>query len=113
MKRDSDSSGLSPYLYTRNGQFSEDAQGFLTNTAGFYLYGWPLDQNGALPSNQGDLTSLVPVDVAFLGGLTRPTTSAELALNLDSANGGEPDATLANLALTPADFTRGIQGQEL
>ena len=77
VKRDSDSSGLSPYLYTRNGQFSEDAQGFLTNTAGFYLYGWPLDQNGALPSNQCDLTSLVPVDVAFLGGLTLPTTSAD------------------------------------
>ncbi len=108
VKRDTDASGLSPYLYTRNGQFSEDAQGFLTNTAGFYLYGWPLDQNGNLPANQGDLTSLVPIDVAFLGGLTRPTTSAELALNLDSANGGEPDATLANLATTPADFTRAI-----
>lgn len=53
VKRDTDASGLSPYLYTRNGQFSEDAQGFLTNTAGFYLYGWPLDQNGGLPSNQG------------------------------------------------------------
>ncbi len=108
VKRDNNASGLSPYLYTRNGQFSEDAQGFLTNTAGFYLFGWPLDQNGNLPANQGDLTSLVPIDVAFLGGLTRPTTSAELALNLDSANGGDPDALLANLATTPADFTRAI-----
>ncbi len=108
VKRDSDASGLSPYLYTRNGQFSEDAQGFLTNTAGFYLFGWPLDVDGNLPANQGDLTSLVPVDVAFLGGLTRPTTSADLALNLDAANGGDPDATLANLATTPADFTRAI-----
>jgi len=108
VKRDSDASGLSPYLYTRNGQFSEDAQGFLTNTAGFYLFGWPLDVDGNLPANQGDLTSLVPVDVAFLGGLTRPTTSAELALNLDAANNGDPDATLANLATTPADFTRAI-----
>lgn len=105
IKRDSDPSGLSPYLYTRNGQFSEDAQGFLVNTAGFYLFGWPLDQNGALPSNQGDLTSLVPVDVAFLGGLTRPTTDAELALNLDSA---EPDKLLANAPTAPPDFTRAI-----
>lgn len=108
VKRDTDASGLSPYLYTRNGQFSEDAQGFLTNTAGFYLYGWPLDQNGNLPANQGDLTSLVPIDVAFLGGLTRPTTSAELALNLDSANNGDPDALLANVGTAPADFTRAI-----
>lgn len=105
VKRDTDASGLSPYLYTRNGQFSEDAQGFLTNTAGFYLYGWPLDQNGGLPSNQGDLTSLVPIDVAFLGGLTRPTTSADLALNLDSA---EADKSLAAAATAPTDFSRAI-----
>lgn len=105
VKRDNDASGLSPYLYTRNGQFSEDAQGYLVNTAGFYLYGWPLDQNGNLPSNQGDLTSLVPIDVAFLGGLTRPTTTAELALNLDSV---QPDYTLANAATAPPDFSRAI-----
>ena len=105
VKRDNDTSGLSEYLYTRNGQFSEDAQGFLTNTAGFYLFGWPLDVNGDLPSNQGDLTSLVPVDVAFLGGLTRPTTTAELALNLDS---DEVDKTLLTASTSAADFTRSI-----
>ncbi len=105
VKRDTDASGLSPYLYTRNGQFSEDAQGFLRNTAGFYLFGWPLDQNGNLPSNQGDLTSIVPIDVAFLGGLTRPTTTAELALNLDSS---EPDKTLTGALTAPTDFSRGI-----
>ncbi len=105
VKRDTDATGLSPYLYTRNGQFSEDAQGFLTNTAGFYLYGWPLDQNGQLPSNQGDLTSLVPIDVAFLGGLTRPTTSAELALNLDA---NEVDKDLTTALTSAPDFSRGI-----
>lgn len=108
VKRDGLNSSLTEYLYTRNGQFSENEQGFLTNTAGFYLYGWPLDQNGNLPSNQGDLTSLVPVDVAFLGGLTRPTTTAELALNLDSTNGGEADALLANAGTVPPDFSRSI-----
>ncbi len=108
VKRDGLNSSLTSYLYTRNGQFSEDAQGFLTNTAGFYLYGWPLDQNGQLPSNQGDLTSLVPIDVAFLGGLTRPTTTAELALNLDSTNTDQADATLAAAATAPPDFTRSI-----
>ena len=108
IKRDSSNSSLSPYLYTRNGQFSEDAQGFLTNTAGFYLYGWPLDQNGNLPSNQGDLTSLVPVDVAFLGGLTRPTTTAELALTLDSTNGGEADSSLTAALTSAPDFSRSI-----
>ncbi len=105
VKRDSDDSALTEYLYTRNGQFAEDAQGFLRNSAGFYLYGWPIDQAGDLPANQGDLTSLVPIDVAFLGGLTRPTNSAALSLNLDSK---ELDVTLAAAPTSPANFTRGL-----
>jgi len=108
VKRDGSGSSQSEYLYTRNGQFSEDSQGFLTNTAGFYLYGWPLDQNGKLPSNQGDLTSLVPLNVAFLGGLTRPTTTAEIALNLDATNGGEADHTLAGALTSAPDFSRSL-----
>lgn len=105
IKRDSDDSALTEFLYTRNGQFSEDSQGFLRNSAGFYLYGWPIDQSGELPANQGDLTSLTPIDVAFLGGLTRPTNTAELSVNLDSA---ETDELLSSASTAPADFTRGL-----
>lgn len=105
VKRDSDDSALTEFLYTRNGQFSEDSQGFLRNSAGFFLYGWPIDQAGNLPANQGDLDSLVPIDVAFLGGLTRPTNTAELSINLDSA---EPDSLFTDLGTTEADFTRGL-----
>ena len=47
------------FLYTRAGQFSEDATGLLRNASGFVLYAWPLDANGDLPANQGDLSSLV------------------------------------------------------
>ena len=93
------------FLYTRAGQFSEDSQGLLRNAAGFILYAWPLDSNGNLPANQGDLTSLVAADVAFLGGLTRPTSSAELAINL---NATEVDDTLATADTGAADFTRGL-----
>lgn len=105
VKRDSLDSALTEFLYTRNGQFSEDSQGFLRNSAGFFLYGWPLDVNGALPANQGDLDSLVPIDVAFLGGLTRPTTTAELAVNLDAA---EVDADFASVLAGQPDFSRGL-----
>ncbi|HRQ60592.1 MAG TPA: flagellar hook-basal body complex protein, partial [Alphaproteobacteria bacterium] len=105
VKRDGSNSALTEYLYTRNGQFSEDAEGFLRNSAGFYLYGWPIDVDGNLPANQGDLTSLVPVDVAFLGGLTRPTTTAELAINLDSA---ETDQSLTGALTSAVDFQRGL-----
>ena len=93
------------FLYTRSGSFSEDANGQLRNTAGFALYGWPIDENGNIPSASGDLISLDPVNVAFLGGLTRPTSSGEISLNLDA---DEIDSTLSGVASTPADFTRGL-----
>lgn len=105
VKRDGDDSSLTEFLYTRNGQFSEDAQGLLRNSAGFYLYGWPLDSAGALPASQGDLTSLVPIDVAFLGGLTRPTTAAQLSLNLDAT---EVDNSLTDALTVAPDFSRGV-----
>jgi len=95
------------FLYTRSGSFSEDSQGLLRNTAGFVLFGWPLDSAGGLPANQGDLTSLVPVDVAFLGGLTRPTSTAELSLNLDASEGDKTLGDATNDLLNP-DFTRGL-----
>ncbi len=93
------------FLYTRNGTFSEDAQGLLRNATGFVLYAWPIDGEGNLPANQGDLTSLVAADVAFLGGLTRPTSSAEIAINLDAT---ETDKTLAAAVTGQADFSRGL-----
>lgn len=105
VKRDNLDSSLTEFLYTRNGQFSEDSQGFLRNSAGFFLYGWPIDQQGNLPANQGDLDSLVPIDVAFLGGLTRPTQNAQISVNLDAR---EVDNTLANAPTAPPDFTRGL-----
>lgn len=128
-----DSNDLSEFLYTRNGQFSEDAQGFLTNSAGFVLHAWPLDSQGNLPQNFGELTSLVPANVAFLGGLTRPTTNADLGVNLDGStealnigsivdvggtdtqtrNGGDLGGPTGNEnfptpSSVPRDFTRGL-----
>lgn len=100
-----DASDTQEFLYTRAGQFSEDSQGLLRNASGFVLYAWPIDANGDLPANQGDLTSLVPADVAFLGGLTRPTSSAELAINLDAET---VDQGLAAAVTGPVDFSRGI-----
>jgi len=93
------------FLYTRSGSFSEDSQGLLRNTAGFLLYAWPLDADGELPSNQGDLSSLVPADVAFLGGLTRPTSSAQLSINLDAS---ESDKSLAAALTQGPNFSRGL-----
>jgi flagellar hook protein FlgE len=93
-------------MYTRSGSFQEDGQGFLRNETGFYLMGWPLDTNGNLPAAQADPSSLVPVDVAFLGGLTKATTSGSLGINLD-ANQQQADYPLS--ASTPTHFGRGLR----
>ncbi len=76
---------LQEAYYTRAGQFSENAQGYLQSPTGKYLMGWPVDQNGNIPASNADLSSLVPVDVAFLGGMTRHTTEAEISLNLSAS----------------------------
>lgn len=116
-------SSFDEFLYTRNGQFAEDSQGFLRNSAGFYLYGWPLDQDGNLPAATGDLSSLEPVDVAFLGGLTRATSTAGIALNLNADEGslntgfysGTAGAVIGGAGfpidetVNPANFTRSLR----
>ena len=98
--------GQQESLYTRAGSFSEDATGVLKNTGGFFLMGWPLDQDGALPPGQADISSLVPVDVAFLGGLTQPTSEVNLSLNLDASTDEGAYPVPANFS---PDFTRGIR----
>ncbi|CCD02827.1 exported protein of unknown function (plasmid) [Azospirillum baldaniorum] len=42
--------------FTRNGSFSTDAQGYLSNSEGYYLYGWALNANGAVTAgNKGSV----------------------------------------------------------
>lgn len=98
--------GLQEPYYTRAGSFRENNQGYLVNTAGFYLMGWPLDADGNLPAGQAELSSLQPVDVAFLGGLTRPTTTGALALNL---NAGEEEVAYPVSGTQTAQYTRGLR----
>lgn len=71
-------------LYSRAGSFREDNNGYLRNTSGMVLYGWPLDANGDIPASNANISSLQPVNVSFLGGQTKATTTATLALNLDA-----------------------------
>lgn len=70
-------------LFTRAGSFSENVNGFLENTSGYILQGWPLDQNGAIIGSTS-VGSLVPVDVAFSGGISETTTEASFAAALNA-----------------------------
>ena len=80
-------------LYTRAGSFSPDSLGNFVNTSGFYLQGWPLDREGRLPGDVGNLDttsssnfdSLEPVNVASASGVAQGTTTIALGANLKSS----------------------------
>jgi flagellar hook protein FlgE len=117
----SDGDGTGESLYTRAGQFHEDNQGRLVNSAGMYLMGWALDQNGAISNvNQIEIAS-----VGTLNGVAVDTTTVSIGANIDSretvstgilttdydsaaayALGGVPDQLAAN---TSPPFRRAIQ----
>lgn len=106
------------FVFTRAGSFTPDAEGFLKNTAGQFLMGWPVDSLGNIPTNLGDLGSLVPINTSGLTGTAEPSTNVALRANLQSSQAVSPleatyDATISanNLASgsVPADFERTVQ----
>lgn len=69
----------SDLLFTRSGNFSQDATGFLRNSAGYYLLGWQVDDTGNIPSNRNNLT---PINLNQLTGTAESTTQVALRANL-------------------------------
>jgi len=110
--------------FTRAGSFSADDEGYLKNTAGLYLKGWPIDENGDVPTNLGDLNTLETINIQGLTGTAEATTDVKVRANLRSSqsvssvvSGGNYDPTNAtyNMAnaetngnVTP-DFERNVQ----
>ena len=79
-------------LYTRAGSFRQDSTGNFRNSAGFFLQAWPLDREGRLPGEPGNLdttssanlTSLRTVNVQNLTGVAASTTSVSIGANLNA-----------------------------
>lgn len=79
-------------LYTRAGSFRQDALGNFLNAQGFYLQGWPLDRDGRLPGEPGNLNttsfanldSLETVNIESASGLAQATTVIEIGANLNA-----------------------------
>ena len=107
------------FKWTRNGQFFEDDEGILQNSAGMYLYGWavdPLDADPNMSQNvtvyNPDVSALVPVDVSLANGQARQTTEGTLGINLDA---DEVSRTvdyltgLVNFPTTDIDFSRTLR----
>lgn len=94
------------FKFTRNGQFFEDETGVLQNSAGMFLYGWPVDSIYADPNvgpdqtvYNADVSALIPVNVSLAQGQSRVTTEATLGINLDADELGK----IVDYTLAPAD----------
>ncbi|MBT7670209.1 MAG: flagellar hook-basal body complex protein [Bdellovibrionales bacterium] len=84
-----------PYLYTRAGSFIQDDQGYLKNSQGYYLQGWPTDASGAVVpanatlsvTNQNIISSdyLESINLNRVGGTAAATTNVAIGANLPSS----------------------------
>jgi flagellar hook protein FlgE len=82
------------FLYTRAGAFFQDNDGFLRNTAGYYLQAWPTDAAGVVvPANQNltipnqnviSTDFLTTVNLNRVGGTAAATTTIAIGANLPS-----------------------------
>jgi flagellar hook protein FlgE len=100
--------GAGRFLYTRAGEFSVDADGFLVNNGGYYLQGWStlpdgsydVDLDGVADTSVPDPTSLSnlqPIQVSSLTGTATPTSNVSLALNLPATAAVSDTQTLTVL----------------
>lgn len=105
------------YQFTRAGSFAPNADGFLVNTAGQQLMGWPIDSQGNIPTNLGDLNVLQQINTSGLTGTAEATTQMSLRANLQSSGTVspaeatyDPTASAFNMAsgTVQADFVRTI-----
>jgi flagellar hook protein FlgE len=96
--------------YTRAGSFTPDSQGYLRNTAGYYLQGWPLDVDGNYVDT-GNLNALQPIRPSALTGSAQATTKINLRANLQSTAtpivGAYVPGSMASGALSP-QFSRSV-----
>ncbi|NQV84765.1 MAG: flagellar hook-basal body complex protein [Rhodospirillales bacterium] len=82
------------FLFTRAGSFFQDNEGFLRNTAGFYLQAWPTDASGkVVPANKAltvpnqnviSTDFLTTVNLNRVGGTASATSQISIGANLPS-----------------------------
>ena len=97
-------------MFTRAGAFTPDKLGYLQNTAGLYLQGWPVDSNGNINTDPSDLNRLRSINIGNVGGTAEPTTRIQLNANLNDAlvprdDIGDYDATDPAFSMTPYNRT--------
>jgi len=74
--------GVNPPLFSRNGQFKVDREGFLVNNQGLQLMGYPADGAGTIRPG-----AAVALQLPTAGVPPQPTADIRIELNLDSRAG--------------------------
>ncbi len=111
-ERAADATSSDNFNFTRAGQFNPDANGYLQNTGGQYLYGWPVGTDGTVSASPTDLTALQPVRVSGFGGVAEASSSLAITANLNSDQAvtapGYAVGDMAAGTVTP-DFTTPLE----
>ena len=89
-------------LLTRDGSFDVNSNGQLVNSSGYNLMGWPLDNDGRKPGEEGNINttasesveSLEVVDINSANGTASATTSISVGMNLDASEATFQGATV-------------------
>ncbi len=81
--------------FTRAGSFSPDANGFLQNTAGLYLLGWPANAQGQVNTSATSINSLQPINISAIAGQVSATTAVSVNANINAAQAVSAQATAA------------------
>jgi flagellar hook protein FlgE len=74
--------GVSPTVYSRNGQFKIDREGFIVNNEQLQLMGYPANGQGQIQPGAAK-----PLQLPTAGISPSPTTSVRIEMNLDSRSG--------------------------
>lgn len=74
--------GVNPPMYTRNGQFKIDREGFIVNNEGLQLMGYPADAQGLIQPGMARAVQLPTAGIS-----PNATTEIEMEMNLDSRAG--------------------------
>ncbi|MCR9257492.1 MAG: flagellar hook protein FlgE [Alphaproteobacteria bacterium] len=76
--------GTGNFVYTRSGAFEPDQNGDLVNTAGYFLQGWLLNDDGTIvnAATQDQVSSLQTVNIAGFSSIADETQNLSLVANL-------------------------------
>jgi flagellar hook protein FlgE len=88
-------------IYTRAGAFQVNKEGYVTNAAGQYLQGFPVNPDGSVTATA--LASTIPILLPETSGAPEATTEVGLSVNLDAREAQPVDGTGAPLAFDHTD----------